>query len=258
MTLGFVGTGVISAAVIEGICKAWANRYAIHVSPRSEATSRALAERHANVQRAATNEEVVEASEVVFLGMRPQQMREVVASLPFRDGQIVVSFIAGASVEALQALIPAKVRLCRVTPLPMIAELKGPVVLQPRIDEIHELLTPLGTLIEVESAEDMATLGIGSGLMSGFFTLALEAVDQLAEEGIPRDVGRKYIFSMFAALSETGLSAPVSDLALLPEQHETEGGINEACRERLAELGWFAQFREGMEAIKARSESLAG
>ena len=49
MILGFIGTGTLSAAVIDGLVHVHGQALSIHVSPRSEATSRALAERYANV-----------------------------------------------------------------------------------------------------------------------------------------------------------------------------------------------------------------
>nr|WP_245294165.1 NAD(P)-binding domain-containing protein [Methylobrevis pamukkalensis] len=101
------------------------------VSPRSEKTAAALASAWPNVRRAASNAEVVEGSDVILLGMRPNQLTDATAGLPFREDQTVVSFLAGAPKALIEAAVAPAGRVVRVNPLPPIRLRKGPVVQYP-------------------------------------------------------------------------------------------------------------------------------
>ena len=83
MNLGFLGAGAITDAVVQGMHAAGNEGHEIHLSPRSEARSRALAARYERVVREDSNAAVVAKSDIVFLAVRPQQMPELVG-LRFR------------------------------------------------------------------------------------------------------------------------------------------------------------------------------
>jgi pyrroline-5-carboxylate reductase len=257
LKLGFIGTGTISAAVIHGISKAWGDGNHITVSPRSEQISQDLAQRYRWVRRAESNQAVVDASDIVFLGVMPDQAREVIGALEWREGQTLASFLAGIEVAALQEMVGPKVRACRVTPLPPIAQLEGPVMLYPGLADVRQIMAPLGVLIEPDSDGAMAALSTASGLMSSFFRLSQESVVWLEGRGLPRAEARDYVMAMFAALSKTALRHDPATLETLPREHETPGGINEVCREHLEREDWFAAFARAMDAIVARTERLS-
>jgi pyrroline-5-carboxylate reductase len=260
MRIGFVGTGVISAAVIEGLCRVGDGETApeIVVSPRSEAISKDLAARHPNVRRAATNQNVVDPADVVCLGVLPSQLPEVAGTLRFRDHQIVISFVFGADPEGIAAGIDADVRVCQAVPLPTAARREGPLLLYPSIPEARDVLAPLGTLIEPKDPAQMAAYALGGAQMSSFFAMAQEAIEGLAAHGAPHAGARDYMMSMFGALAGTGLATDVDELRLLPERHETPGGVNEACRQQLERVGWIAGYRSGIEAVALKARDMAG
>ncbi len=256
MRIGFIGTGVIAEAVIEGMLAEDPTR-AISVSPRSEAISRALAERHAAVTRAADNQAVVDASDVVCLGVRPEQAAATLDPLTFRADQRVVSFVAGVAAEDLARHARWAGAVCRVTPLPTIARRQGPILIQGATPAITELFRPLGVLVEAADSAEMEAYGCASGVMSSFFSQALAGIGWLTDQGMPRAGARDYLMAMYAGLAETGLRTPAADLDALPARHETTGGLNEACRERLAAAGWFDAYRLGFDAVRDRSRSVA-
>ena len=85
--LGFIGAGTITDAVVQGLHAAGNTKHDIHLSPRSEARSRPLAARYERVIREDSNEAVVAKSDIVFLAVRPQIVRDVLRELRVRDGQ---------------------------------------------------------------------------------------------------------------------------------------------------------------------------
>ena len=105
MRIGVIGTGTIAAAEVEGIA---GDGHEIVVSERSRDVSAWLADAFANV-RVGTNEQVIAASEVIFVALMPEVAGDVLRGLPFHDGQRVVSFMAGVSRQVLAEIVaPAR------------------------------------------------------------------------------------------------------------------------------------------------------
>ncbi len=94
MNLGFIGTGEIAVAMVTGFCTAEPRPERITVSPRNADKAAALAAAFPEVEVAADNQAVVEASDWLVLAVLPLVAEEVLASLRFRPDQKVVSVLA--------------------------------------------------------------------------------------------------------------------------------------------------------------------
>src|SRR6185369_17068926 len=180
MRIGFIGTGTISAAVIEGL-QSLPEAPEIVVSPRSEATSLALAARFAKVRRAASNAEVAEA-DIVFLGMRPMHLEEAVSRIGFGKGQIVASMVAGFSLEEIRKRWP-EATVCRFIPLPGIARGVGPMATYPAVPEIVHLFSPLGDLFVVADESKLHFGGLNS-FMSSYYELQRALIEAGTDAGL--------------------------------------------------------------------------
>lgn len=235
-TIGFIGTGAIAEAFINGLM-ASGKAPTIRVSPRSAAVADRLAARHPNVTKAPSNAAVALGADIVFLAMGPTQVEEALEGVSFRAGQIVCSFVTGLSLQDLADIAP-EATICRVLPLPMVAFNKGPLIHLPQVPEIVELLRDMGELILPESEAELVALGGISGFMSTFFELQHALVGSLERKDVQTADARPYVCSMFAALAETSLRSPVS-LEKLADEHETRGGLNERTRSGLKKNGWF-------------------
>jgi pyrroline-5-carboxylate reductase len=257
LKLGFIGTGTLTRAVVEGLLDVHGEQIEVFLSPRSEAISRELARSHANVARLESNQAVADAARTVFLGVRPQDMQQVLGALRFRREHKLVSFVAGADIRHIAALAEPCDDVVRVTPLPPIAIRRGPIVVFPNDASIIDLFRDLGTVIVAERAEHVAALGYGGGLMSSFFAMALAALRWLENEGVPRDMARDYLMSMYSALGDVGERTPGEELDRLPAEYETPGGINERCRAYLAERRWAEVYATGIDAMKEHLQQVA-
>ncbi|RUT33066.1 hypothetical protein EMQ25_08045 [Arsenicitalea aurantiaca] len=237
MKLGFLGTGVIAGAFIEGLEHA-GGHHDIVVSPRSEAISRDLEARFARVRRAGSNAEVIEASEVVVLAMRPAQVEDALAGLAFRPGQALVSFVTGLDIPELQALAPG-LPVARALPLPAVARCSGPLVATPETPLMRELLSGLGEVIFAADDTEMMAMGGVSALMATYFELQQTLIGWSEAEGVERAKASRYTRAMLLSLAETGMATPEARLGDLVGEHQTKGGLNQRVRTRLLEAGWF-------------------
>jgi pyrroline-5-carboxylate reductase len=255
-SLGFIGTGAITDAVVQGLNAAGNTEHDIHLSPRSEARSRALAARYERVIREETNAAVVAKSDIVFLAVRPQQMPELVG-LRFRAEQIVVSFLAGTPIDQLRPFVAPAARLVRVVPLPCIGLGQGPILMMPSDPTVEALFGKLGDLIVLTDEANFASVSAITGLMSSHFELQNVALDWLKTQKVPDGQAALYVRSFFAGLGAIGLAAGRAGQSIDVADYETRGGLNEACRIQLSGAGWFGQVNEALRAIRARGDALS-
>lgn len=235
MKIGFIGTGTIAGAMVEGLSEL-PSPPAIRVSPRSESVSTALAARFANVRRAGSNAEVAEA-DIVVLGMRPAQLAEAMTGLRFRPEHIVLSLVAGLNLAELRKIVP-EARLARAVPMPGIARAIGPVTLYPGLPELVALLEPLGDLFVVD-AESRLDMGGLSTFMSSYFELQARLIAIAVAGGASPEEARRYVVSLLGMLADTARRTAPDDFGRLVEAHQTKGGLNERVRGRLLVEGWF-------------------
>jgi pyrroline-5-carboxylate reductase len=116
MTLGFVGTGTMAAAMVEGLAGD-----DILVSPRGAGIAADLAARFPGVTIAASNQAVVDGSDMVILSVRPQIAEEVIRALRFRPGQKVLSLIAATRIDRIRDWAGVEIAVTRAIPLPFVA-----------------------------------------------------------------------------------------------------------------------------------------
>ena len=249
MRIGFIGTGTISAAVIEGL-QSLPEAPEVIVSPRSEATSLALAAKFKNVSRAQSNAEVATA-DIVFLGMRPMHLEDAMAGIDFKTGQIVASMVAGFGLNDIRARWP-NATVCRFIPLPGIARRKGPMATYPAIPEIINLMSPLGDLFV---APDEARVHFGglNAFMSSYFELQRALIDAGTAAGLSQSDARGFVVSLLGMLADTAEHTPDANFGSLVEEHQTKGGLNERVRAALLAQGWFDQPQAALNATTTLS-----
>ena len=89
--IGFIGVGTMNSAIVRGLCTLPAPPERLVLSPRNAEKAAALAAEFPSlVSVAATNQAVVDAADVVFVGTLPAATEEVLRALKFRASQTVV------------------------------------------------------------------------------------------------------------------------------------------------------------------------
>ncbi|TBW35481.1 hypothetical protein EYW49_15755 [Siculibacillus lacustris] len=249
--LGIIGVGTLAEAVVEGLLAIHGDRLAVVLSPRSEATSAALAARHGNVTRASSNRAVAADSDVVLLAVRPPQLAAALDGVVFRSDQIVVSFLAGVPLAHIVAAVAPATRVCRVNPLPPIRLRRGPNMMYPSDPVVEDLFRGLGDLLVGERESDIVAIANASALMSTHYQYQNTIVAWLESRGLSSDTATLYVRSMFDGLAAIGLEAHATGEKLDPAHHETKGGLNERGRRHLNGAGWFEEVTRTLDLIEA-------
>ncbi|CAN7536620.1 pyrroline-5-carboxylate reductase [Phyllobacterium sp. LjRoot231] len=249
MRLGFVGTGVITEAVITGLVKSRSDIEAIVVSPRSQHIAARLAEMSPIVRVGSDNQDVVDSADIVFLAVRPQIAEEVVKELRLRQDQQVVSFIAAVPIEALAGWIGVPVTITRTIPLPFVAELRGATAIYPPNDQIADLFSSLGTSVQAQDLKQYDLFSAASALMATYFGLLEASARWLEAEGMPYDQASIFLKRLFAGLSHATDASKEQSFEAMASDFSTKGGLNEQV---------FAEFKEngGTRALTLALESV--
>ena len=159
MTIGFIGTGIISSYVVTGFCKSGREGIDIIVSPRSRDKSAALAAEFPQMVRVARdNQQVVDEAEWIFIAVLPEQALDVIRELTFTPEKKVISLVPMLDFQKVREIAGPLKLLVDVVPLPFCSRGIGPVVLNPPVDEVKELLSAIGTVVAADWPEPLEDL----------------------------------------------------------------------------------------------------
>ena len=120
MKLGFIGTGNISSDVITGICRSNLKFKQIIISPRNKKKAKKLEKEFKKVKIAKNNQEVINKSDWIFIGVLPKVGEKILSKLIFKQKQIVISFMSTTKYAKLKKLIKKKLIIIRAIPIPPI------------------------------------------------------------------------------------------------------------------------------------------
>lgn len=185
--IGFLGCGKISSAVCRGFATAsgTAKPKQIFVSRRSEAKSAALqAEFPDLVNVCASNEELVAACDIVFLGLLPDVAREILPQLPFDASKMVLSMMAAVDYAEVVSLLKMPTeKVSKIVPLPGAARRQGPILMHPQSAQAESLLSIVGTPVVCASEPEMKPLIAITGHISSFLQLMKVTNDFATSQG---------------------------------------------------------------------------
>jgi len=139
MNIGFLGTGEIASRLVTGLCTSETPPERIVVSPRNAERAKHLASGFPQVSVASSNQEVIDESDCLFLSIRPQILKRVLAPLHFNPTRKVISLLAGVKLSDVVPFTAPSGILLRSVPLPYNSRHIGPIVLYPGDRGIEDL-----------------------------------------------------------------------------------------------------------------------
>ena len=279
-TIGVIGCGTIASAIVTGLAVSDQIKR-ITVSRRSKHRSTALQSKFPHlvhvVSDDSTNQAVLDASDVVFLTVLPQQTENVMRELQWDpERHTLVSLVATARLDDLQAYaqLPAN-RVYKMICLPAVAYNEGICLLQPAAATgaanapqkqpdpsalLIQLLETLGGVMVASNDEQMAAMMVPPCLMGSFYGVLRNHRDWLVDHTagtLTRDqatyvVTRFYYGMMQDAVRQCGNSTGASEALdrLIAEQ--TPGGLNEQGLANLDQLGTMDAYNQVQDAIWRR------
>ncbi|WP_460272182.1 NAD(P)-binding domain-containing protein [Celeribacter sp. ULVN23_4] len=243
MRIGVIGCGTIASAAVHGIA---GDGHEITVSKRSARYTDVLAKAYDNV-RVTDNQTVVDRSDVLFLGLMAEVARDVLGTLSFREGQRVITFIAGLSLEEVDALVRPAQAVAIMMPFPGIAQggtpiMQGgtPIMMYGDIELVTEIFGARNSVFPVQNAAEMAAYLSAQAVLSPVARMVADAADWLGEHVADKAQGERFL----RALVASSLSA--SECAPLIEALNTPGGYNQRLRLHMEKHGMGEALKDGL------------
>ncbi len=252
MTLGFIGTGALTSAIVTGLRSLEETPLPVLLSPRNRDIAADLASRHADVRVAADNQAVLDGCDTVMLAIRPQIARDVLSRLRFRHDHHVVSLIATLSREDIAALVAPANEVTRALPMPMIARRQGATIVCPPDPRMAAFFGKLGGVVEVETAREFDALSVVTATYASHFRYLDTIHAWLKGHGVPDAKGRDYIATLYKALAHAPDMTPEADFMDLSKDYATRGGINEQVLDDLTGAGVFEQLAQSLDGVHRR------
>ena len=231
--LGIIGAGKIGEAIVQGVlAKGLATRDEIILSVRSE-KHRAGLEARTSIKTVIGNREVASQAENVFIAVKPKMVADVLAEVGglFGPGKLLVSTVAGVSLDFFEARLPAGTPVIRTMPNMAVAIGQGMTALSPgasvpadRLEWATSVFRACGRAVVVDEEHMDAVTGL-SGSGPAYVYIIIESLaDGGVKLGLPRDIATE-----LAAQTVLGAAANVlitgEHPAKLKDQVTTPAGV---------------------------------
>ena len=252
MTIGIIGTGVIASAIVTGFCDKKTG-HEFFLSPRNADKAAALAAKFSEVKRCASNQEVLDKAEWIFITIQKKDF-DALNGLNFKKEHKVLNMAAEMPLPDLMNIIGKTAILAHVIPLPMIMRGYGPLLIYPEIAELGELFKPVSEVFYIQNPNDVQTFQIVTSIMSSYYMLLNEIVKFPDSKGIKHEISLRFLHSMFS--SQSRRAAETSNCDLVELAHDmTPGGYNEQAMKELLDNGALSAWRTALDGLLERLQA---
>ena len=239
MRIGILGTGTIASAVVRGIA---ADGHQITVSERGAAHAAALA-RDLDCVRIAPNQQVLDQSEVVILGLVAGVAATLLPGLRFRPGQRVISMMAGGTLADLADWVaPARAEAVML-PYPAIATGGTPILACGDTALIETLFGARNRVYALASEAELGAWLAAQAVLSPVALMLAETAAWLAPRATDPAAAETFLRDL------VGTSLGAGPLADLLAALDTKGGYNQRLRQHLERAGLVRDLRAGLDRL---------
>ena len=239
MKIGVIGCGTIASAVVHGIA---GDGHHITVSERSENHAKTLADAYANVQ-VADNQSVLDASDVIFLALMSEVAQEVLGNLRFRDTQQVITFMAGATLQQVDAMVEPARAVAIMMPFPNIAKGGSPVMMRGDAELVGAIFGHRNKIFPLKTTEEMDAYLCAQAVLSPVTRMVGDAAQWMGERVSDKAQGEVFL----RALVSSNLSATGSDELI--DALNTPGGYNQRLRLHMEAAGMRDSLKDGLNKL---------
>ncbi len=277
MKLGFIGCGKMAAALVKGVIKSGLCKPAdITVSDVHPASAEKLRV-ETGVTVAASNAEVLGASEAIVLAVKPGDAlaaiqsvasQQVEASMRWawkgddKGSKLLISIVAGLPLHAIEQAAGGKLRIIRVmpnTPALVLAGASafatGAQATEADAEVAQKIFGSVGVAVRVKEALLDAVTGLSGSGPAYVYTIIEALADGGVLMGLPRDLAQQLAAKTVAGAAEMVLQSGLHPAALR-DQVTSPGGTTIAGIEALESRGLRAALVAAVRAAAERSAAL--
>ena len=254
MNLGFIGTGKISSSIIFGIFKSKLKVRIVYISSRNRSLAKKLNKKYSKIKVLNDNQEIINKSSIVFLGITPKVGNQILPKLNFAKHKKIISLISTINLDKLKKLTKNK-NIVRATPLPPIEIKKGPIVICPPNKGAKNLFKYLGEVVEIKNEKLSNKFWATASIMAAYYEILNVSSNWLIKKGINKTSANNYISELFLSLSQDAVNKKSQGFKKLVADSQTPKGLNMQVLNELKRGKFYTKFIKAMDNINKRVSS---
>lgn len=239
MKIGVIGLGTIATAVVHGVAQ---DGHQITVSQRSAQHAMALSAAYDCVT-VAENQQVLDQSDVIFLGLMAGAAPDILNSLNFRSGQKVISFMADVSLAEVATMVAPATASAIMMPFPGIATGGTPVMMLGDAALVDNIFGSRNTLYPLRDDAELKVYVCAQAVLSPIAQMIRSVADWASENGADRAQSEAFLRELIAS------SLAASDSDSLVQALSTPGGYNLRLREHMQAAGLEEALQRGLDEL---------
>ena len=249
LNIGILGVGELTEKIVIGLRRSGFSGRVL-LSPRNNDRARELSRLWA-CEIAQNNQGVVDDSDLLFLGVRPDAVEQLANEVRLKPEQTLVSLVAGMSISELEQSFP-KARHVRAM-LSYAAQInQSTVVLTPGGQPHERLLGALGSLVVIDQ-EDAFELATVAACMNGWFYFFLGDLQEwFTGKGLSHEQAAQLVMGNMQDCLSSARHQPDVSLEALGGSIATPGTYTYAGLEKLRKNGAMLAWREACDEVFAR------
>ena len=251
MILGFIGTGKISSSIIYGIFNTKLKVKRIYISSRNKNIAKKLTKKFAKVKIVNNNQEIINRSSTIILGITPNVANRILSKLRFSKNKKIISLISTINLEKLKNFTKNK-NIVRVIPLPPVEINKGPIIICPPNKNAKNLFKYLGTVIEMRNEKISYRFWSTASIMAAFYEILNVSSNWLIKKGVKKNISNNYIAELFLSLSQDAVNKHSQGFKKLVKDSQTPKGLNMQVLNELRRNKFYSNFFKALENVNKR------
>lgn len=243
-TVGVLGVGHLMQYVVPGLLRAQCPPRLL-LSARNAVRAKQLSVNH-KLEIVSDNRSLVERSDIVAIAVRPFDVLNTIADLPWRPGHVVLSFAATVSRGEIDPLVNGA---AVVLALPVVAAQFGesPTVMYPSDSQVEDLMAPCGPVIPLETEQQFEAAS-ALGAYFGWVQMIIgEAASWLEEQGLGSQQARLLAAAMTRAGATTAQMRTETGMAELVDELCLPGSLTGDGVSMLAERNAIAPWQQALD-----------
>jgi pyrroline-5-carboxylate reductase len=264
--IAFIGAGSMAEAMISGLLQTKTlTTEQILVSNRKDQVKLSRLNELYGVEALTCKKSILQLADIIVLAMKPKDVLDGIQSIKayIREDQLVISVIAGTTIDFIQGILGTKVPVVRAMPNTSSSIGYSATTITASSNAKCEHLTiaetifqAIGTVTRVEEEELHVTTGLaGSG--PAYIYYIAEGMEIAARElGLNREITRQLIAQTLLGAGQMLLQGDV-DLSILRKNVTSPGGTTEAGINQLQNKHVQEAFMSCIKSAVERSKELA-
>lgn len=265
MKTGFIGVGNMGGAILQGYAKSPESaKDRIMICDANKARCEALRTKIPKLAVAGEISDLVKASDVIVLGVKPQIIEEVMDEVAkyYKKDKVIVSMAAGISIDYLCRFLGKDAKIVRIMPNTpamvgeaMIAMCPYGALTLAELMDVEKILKSVGRVEEVSESLIDCVIGV-SGSSPAYTFMYIEALTQAATaNGMDPQTARTFAAQAVLGAAKLVLESPES-LEQLRTNVCSPGGTTIKAVKKLEANGFMQDVKEAFQAAYDRSKEM--